>query len=313
MTKCVISYFEKTVQDSDIHSVVAHHKNTIEKHLQMSSDIFKSVGFPIPIGFVEQDVNLDAPKLYSDIFIIKYLKYVCKFSLINLSIALSMVTREDVRKFFDESIEYYKDLSNRVDSILLKKGLYLRSPYIPTPDRVEFVENRNYLGGFITDILGKERPINSMEIAHAVANIQTNTLGMALLTGFIQVTKNKDLQAYFKRGKDISSKHVEILGNLLKEEDLPVPMTWDSEVQKSTIPPFSDKLMLFHTTALIGYGLGIYGLGVANSMRADVASIYTRFITEIGQYSKDGMVMMINNGWLEKTPETVNRNDIVSV
>jgi hypothetical protein len=106
---------------------------------------------------------------------------------------------------------------------------------------------------------------------------------------------------------------VEILSTLLKEEDLPAPMSWAHEVLDSTIPPFSDKLMLFHITTLIGYGMSSYGLAASNSMRADITSIYARFVAEVMQYSKDGMVMLINNGWLEKIPEAVNRSKITNV
>jgi hypothetical protein len=31
------------------------------------------------------------------------------------------------------------------------------------------------------------------------------------------------------------------------------------------------------------------------------------------QYSNDGMVMLINNGWLEKMPEAVKRSQLTSV
>jgi hypothetical protein len=313
MSKCVMSYFEKTVQDPDIHAVVRFTLDSVEKHLEMASDIFKSVSFPIPVGFREQDVNLDAPKLYSDTFMLHYIKYTTRFALMNQGIALSMATREDVRKFFDEYVDSYKDLSNRADSVLLEKGLYVRSPYIPIPDRVEFVDERTYMGGFIVDFLGKERPINAMEIAHAFSNIQINTLGNALITGFAQVTKNNDLRNFFERGKHISEKLVTVLSALLKEEELPSPMSWAHEVLGSTTPPFSDKLMMFHVTTLIGYGMSSYGMGVSNSMRADIGSIYSRFAVEVMQYSKDGIVMMINNGWLERMPEALKRSEVTNV
>jgi hypothetical protein len=49
----------------------------------MATSIFKSVNFPIPKGFSEEDVNLDAKKLYSDVFILNYLKFNAKFSMLN--------------------------------------------------------------------------------------------------------------------------------------------------------------------------------------------------------------------------------------
>jgi hypothetical protein len=131
--------------------------------------------------------------------------------------------------------------------------------------------------------------------------------------GFTQVTANEDLQKFFQRGKDITHKHIEAFSFLLKKEDVPVPMVWDSEVIASTEPPFSDKLMMFHITALIAYGMGRYGISIANSMRSDITSTYSRLITEIAQYSKDGAVISINNGWLEKVPAQAKHKDILSV
>jgi hypothetical protein len=313
MSKCIISYFDRIVQDSDIHEVVKFHLGEINKHLEMATDIFKSVNFPIPEGFNESDVNLSAKRLYSDVFILNYIKYASGYGLLNQAMALPMVTREDVRKFFNEYIESYKELCNRADSVLLEKGLYMRAPYITIPDRVEFVDNKNYLSGFMQDLFGNERPINTLEISQAFNAIQTNALGKALLMGFMQVTDNKNLQNFFQRGKEISEKHIEVFSSMLKKADVPVPMLWDSEVIASTAPPFSDKLMMFHVTALITYGAGRYGLSLASSMRSDIASTYSRLISEIGQYSKDGAVMSINNGWLEKPPAQAKHEDIVRV
>lgn len=313
MSKCVISYFDRIVQDPDIHEIVKFFSGEVDKHLEMASDIFKSSNFPVPQGFNESDVNLNAKRLYSDVFILNYMKFASSYGLLNQSIALAIATREDVRKFFDEYINSYKDLCNRTVSVLLEKGLYMRPPYISMPDRIEFVDDKSYLSGFIQDLFGNERPINTLEICHAFNAVQTNALGKALLMGFIQVTDNKDIQKFFQRGKEISEKQIEVFSLLLKKEDVPVPMVWDSEVISSSEPPFSDKLMMFHITSLITYGMGRYGVSLANSMRSDIFATYTRLIAEIGQYSKDGAVMMINKGWMEKIPCQAKHQDIVRV
>ena len=313
MTKCILSYFEKTVQDPDIHEVIKFLLEKNKKHLEMASDIFKSVGFPIPEGFGDSDVNLEAKKLYSDVFILNYLKFAAKFGMMNQGLALTMVTREDVRKFFDEYVDSYKDLSNRTDSLLLEKGLYMRCPATPVIDSTEYVENKRYLSGFLAEFFGQERPINDMEIAHAYWNIQTNALGKALLMGFAQVTDNAEIRSFFIRGKEMANKFINEFSALLKEADLPVPMLWDAEVTDSTERPFSDKLMMFHTTALISFGIGLYGLGFANSMRSDISLTYARISGETALYSKDGAVIMINNGWLEKPPGAVNHNEVKNI
>jgi hypothetical protein len=189
MKKCVISYFEKIVEDEDIHKVVAFLLKIIKKHIEMADNIFRSVNFPIPNGFDEQDVNLDAKRLYSDVFIINYLKFTAKFSLINQANALSMAAREDVRRFFDDYITSYKELSNRVDNVLLEKGIFMRAPAIDIPDKVEYVESKSYLSGFVEEFFGDERPINALEIAHAFSNIQTNALGKELLMSLVKLQK----------------------------------------------------------------------------------------------------------------------------
>lgn len=78
----------------------------------------------------------------------------------------------------------------------------------------------------------------------------------------------------------------------------------------STIPPFSDKLMMFHVTQLITGGMGNYGTSMSASTRRDLLTHYQRFIVEVGQYSEDGANLMIKHGWLEQPPQSVDRKEI---
>jgi hypothetical protein len=42
----------------------------------------------------------------------------------------------------------------------------------------------------------------------------------------------------------------------------------------------------------------------------DLGAHYLRLITEIIQYSKDGIKFMIEKGWIEQTPQNVDRETI---
>jgi hypothetical protein len=148
----------------------------------------------------------------------------------------------------------------------------------------------------------------SLEVANLHDNIQRNALGASLLMGFSQVASSKRVGQYMVRGKEIAQKHVEIFGPILREGDLPVPMTWDMEVADSTVPPFSDKLMMFTTTQLIAIGMGYYGTSMATTVRRDLQTHYSRLISEIGLYAEDGANIMIDNGWMEKPPSAPDRN-----
>ena len=87
-----------------------------------------------------------------------------------------------------------------------------------------------------------------IEISNLYANFQRNALGVATLIGFSQVAKSKEVRQFLIRGKEIASKHCEVFGSIMREDDLPVPLLFDTEVTDSTTYTFSDKLMMFYTT-----------------------------------------------------------------
>jgi hypothetical protein len=306
MSQCVASYFLEKCQDTDIRSLIEYDLSNITRNLQRTKEIFNSVNFPIPIGFTEEDVHLNAGKLYSDVFMLHYTKIKSKFELINFSASRFLCARADVIEHFNACISSELDICNRADDILLSKGLFIRSPYIPVPEQVEFVKKQSFMAGFI----GDKRPLQAREIGYAFINTQTNALGKALLLGFAQVVKDKKIQEFMSRGKEIAEKHFEVFSNLLKQEDIPAPMLWDSEVLNSTEAPFSDELMMFHTVALIGYGMGAYGLSLSTALRRDVSLTYTRLIAEVGQFLDDGAKIMIDNNWLEAPPQAPKRGEL---
>jgi hypothetical protein len=78
-------------------------------------------------------------------------------------------------------------------------------------------------------------------------------------------------------------------------------------VTDSTESPFSDKLMMYHTVVLTAIGLGNYGLAVSASPRRDLVTQYTCLASEIGLYDEDGANIMIDHGWMEQPPQSINR------
>lgn len=199
------------------------------------------------------------------------------------------------------------ELFNESTDLLLSKGIEVRSPYIPYLEEVDMVEKQHFLAGW----WGKQRPLTAAEITHLYSNIQTNYMGTAAITGFGQVTKNEEVKAYFKRGKEISKKQIEIFTEYLLKNDLPAPTTWDAEVQVTTDPPFSDKLMLFQISMMSAAGMGNYGTAISASPRRDIASDYVRLLGEIGLYAEDGINLQIKYEWLERPPHAANRDQLM--
>lgn len=309
LSQCVNSYFKKIVKDPDIASIMDQISIIINRNLNGIKEIFNSVNHAIPQGFTDEDVNVNAKPLYDDSFTLEYVKYAVKFAMMSYSNALSVSIRPDVRKFFSECIYSDIDIMNRTDDVLLEKGMYIKSPVIPTAQRVEFVQNQDFLSG----IIGEKRPLNALEISHLHDNIRTNRVGLALITGFAQTTRNQKVKEFMVAGRNIAMKHIDIFEKILKESDVNTPSAWDLKAEESTEPPFSEKFMMFHISALISFSMGAYGLAMSNCMRSDLGITFARLIAELGDYAKKGASIMIENAWLEKIPEAVNRKELINV
>jgi hypothetical protein len=307
MVKCVLQYFLNIVEDREIRTILEYAESLTNQHLRFMDELFKQEKFPKPVAFTEQDVNLRAPRLFSDEFMLQYIRQMGTAGVTAYSLALSSSARRDIREFYTQNLITTAELLNQAYDVLLSKGLFVRPPSIPTPETAEYVQKEGWLNGFF----GDRRPINVVEITHVYLNHLTNGIGKALMIGFSQVAKSKDVADYIMRGRDIANKHIEVFASILRDDQLPASMTWEAEVSGTKEAPFSDKLMLFHTVSLIGIGLGNYGAAVTGSMRRDLATTYIRLTAEVGTYADDGAELLIDKGWLEKIPGAVERDTLV--
>ncbi|WP_134702051.1 DUF3231 family protein [Ammoniphilus sp. YIM 78166] len=306
MSRCVLSYLLNKVEDTEIKPVAEYALSITNKHIQTVTEIFNHENVPIPMGFTEKDVNVNAPRLFDDMFIIAYLRYMGRLGVASHSFAYPLTTRSDVHDFFKECITSAAELEDQARKVMLSKGLYVRPPYISTPEKVDFIKKQSFLTGWF----GERRPLTAIEITHLYSNLQTNILGKSLIMGFSQVAKDDEVRDYFLRGRDISAKHYEIFSSVLSEEHIPVPTTWDHTVMDSTQAPFSDKLMMFHISGLNATGITNYGAAIASSPRRDLAPHYTRLSTEILKYAEDGFNIMIDHGWMEQPPQADDRDEL---
>lgn len=309
MVNCVLKHFLHTVEDGDVKPIIEYALGLTTEHMEFSNKLFKDEKFPIPLAFTEKDVNLNAPRLFSDGFMLLYLRHMGIAGTVSYGMALASSSRQDIRAFFHHNLKTAAELLEKSTAILQSKGMLSRSPFIPYPDSVENVHKESWLNG----LLGDRRPLNAAEISNLYLNIMKNSIGQALMLGFSQVAKTKEVIEYIVRGRDISSKHVEVFSALLRDDQLPAPTTWETEISNSKESPFSDKLMLYHTVFLSAIGIGNYGASLAASMRRDLTTVYIRLTSEIGTYADDGAELMIKNGWMEKMPGTIERNALLSL
>ena len=307
MSICMGKYFLQHVEDAKVRSFIEHGVKVSQGHVQSITKFFNEESFPIPKGFSEADINLKAPRLFSDSFYLHYLHGMAMMGIVAYSAGCFTATRSDIRQYFNECLNESLDLRNKTLNTLLATGLYARPPFISGPDNVDFVENRSYLTGFF----GKKRALNAVEITNIYLNIQRNHLGKALVMGFAQVAQSQKVRQFMERGKDISHKHVKIFSDYLLQTDLPVPISHDHDVTDSTEQTFSDKLMMFHVTALITAGVGNYGIAMGSSPRRDLGLTFARLQAEVALYGEDGAEIMIDNSWLEEPPQAEDRRQLI--
>jgi hypothetical protein len=308
MTNQILKYFLKHVDDDDIRDLLENSLTLTVDFMKKIEKFFSDEDFPIPVGFSEEDVNLGAPRLFEDQFYVHYLKYASKAGLSIYAIAVPLMMREDVREFFIYCNECTIILLGQINNILMEKGFIIKAPLIPVPKHVDFIKKENYLNGFF----GEVRELHALEITHLYDNIENNITSKALLTAFSQVAKNKKIQSFFLRGKEITDSEVQHFQDKLHKENLPFPSQIDHLVTDSTFSPFSDKIMLFHKVDMFAIKIRSFANSMAVNGRRDIGLMYMKCLTEVTLFVEDGATMMIENGWMEQPPKAIDRTDLAS-
>lgn len=306
LTTCIKKYLVAKAEDPQIRTVLQQALNISDKRSRDIATIFSSSNVPIPVGFGDKDVNIEAPRLYSDYFALCHVLSRTKWALTMMSTGLYLATRPDVRKLFQDAISSSAKLNEDATQVALIKGLLLRSPIVSTPQSPHIVEKPSYMGS----IIGKPRPFHVVSVMHLFLSILENTIGKALITGFSQTARDTEVRKFFLRGAEISAKQIKVFSSLLSNEDVPVPSSPDSMLTSSTIPPFSDKLMMNHIILLNSVGMADIGLAAGQSNRADLAADYLRLGAEVIQYGEDGINISIKNGWMEAPPQVVSHREL---
>lgn len=307
MDICFMRYFKEKADDQELKNIIDHFDGAARKSITAIATLFAKEGWPVPAGFTADDVDASAPRLFSDTVALKYIKNRTKNLMSTSAAGLAITAQPEVRSFFRDSMSEMVKVDEEVTRMLLHKGLFLRSPYIPVPDKVEFAQNKGFLGS----IFGSGRSLHAVEISNLFLNLQENDMAKTLLTGFSQVAKSQRIREYFYRGKEIAGKHIEVLRDKLAKEDLSASTSWDLTVTNSTVAPFSDKLMMFTLTVMNGMKFGMYGLAAAANTRSDLVADYTRLMAELALYAEDGAQIAIENGWMEIPPRAVERRELV--
>jgi hypothetical protein len=304
-----LKYFSKRVEDTETKAIMQNTLNLSNQRIEALINIFNQEKLTIPEGFKEKDVNIDAPRLFTDAFYLPYMCYASRVAMQKYTMTLNQVARSDIRDYFLKCIYDYSDLFSKSSQLKLSKGVYIRAPRVEVPKKVQYIENES----FIVDWFGEKRPLLTVEITHAFSICYATIIRKAFLIGFSQVCKDKKVRDYILRGINMATKQTSVLNSILTNENIPITFPSDSYVTDSTTAPFSEKSMMNKTMIMCSEKIISLGMALADVMRSDVQSTCKKFIDEILKYSKDGADIMIDNGWLEQPPQAIKHEDLVKI
>ncbi|WP_407311256.1 DUF3231 family protein [Desulfosporosinus sp. SB140] len=307
MSVCMLKQYVHGTIDPEIRSLLQRALDVSSQRVQTMKTIFNSIHHPIPSAFGEEDVDISSRELFNDPFKLAYTRLMHKQILINYSHAFSISYRFDFRDYFRECIDTSQEIIQKATDVLIDKGALIHAPYIEIPKNIDIVHNKNYSGS----IFGDTRTINAIELSHIISLLETKMLIRLQNIAFSQIVHSEAIRNHFIKSIHLADKHIEKLEAVLDAEKLPKPTTIYYKVTDSVESSFSDHLMLAHSTATTTYIIAGYGIAIPNSPKLDLLSMYRYFTAELLNLAKDGSMLMIENNWLERVPEAVNRKELL--
>ncbi|WP_177167198.1 DUF3231 family protein [Salinibacillus kushneri] len=221
MSYCVLKYFKEKTHDTEISDVLELAIEITETMLQDIKTIYKKENHAIPVGFSEsEDLNLNAPALYSDEFHLRYVHNMARHGMNSYGSSFASCARSDVKNIISNAIDLTRNLYNKSLNVLLEKGLYNKAASIPIPTKPEFIEKQGYLAGWF----GENRAMNAIEIMHFYNNMERNSVGKALLLGFGQTAGQQKVRNYMVRGANIADKVIEFMRQFYLKRIFPIPL-----------------------------------------------------------------------------------------
>ncbi|WP_078548394.1 DUF3231 family protein [Litchfieldia alkalitelluris] len=304
----MLEYFIEKADDEKAKDIMSNLYRDLTPYVTKITETLQNEGAVIPVGFTLEDVNKEVPNLYDNGFDIMFVRLLKEISMGLHSLNITMAYREDIVMIFKELTAITQEYYNLCTQYLLEKGMLARPPYVSMPKSVEFVKNTNYLGGLPLNLLSEKRTLNTVEVAQLHHAVESNMTGMQMITGFAQCANKEEVKKFFLEGAEIAKSIIKELCELLLHDDIQTPVTSGGNPTRSTVAPFSDKLMMYCTSLFCSFSMGGSSLGTAFSLRNDLPAKMTIFMKDIFEYAHDGAKIMIKNGWMEEPPQMEDRN-----
>ncbi len=132
MSICVYKYFLAIVENKEIKPILEEALKLSENHVKKITQFLKRANFQIPTGFTEHDVNVNAPRLFSDQFLLFYSYKMTIHGLTAYSLAITNAERQDIQNFFLNARKHRRNCSKKLWNWLKRsRNLQVYLPSLP--------------------------------------------------------------------------------------------------------------------------------------------------------------------------------------
>lgn len=302
LMNCGMQFFLRHVEDTEIKKLLKKSLKLSIKRINKVEELLQEEDHPLPEGFKDGDVNLKAPRLFSDTLYLEYLIHKFQMEFSNYNWPIVTAVKLPIQQFYKEVMRDTMKMEMETKELLKKKGLLIRSPYVAKMKNVSYIKKDSFLSGWF----GNRRPLMALEIEQMVFNGKRNALGQAVIAA--QVAKAKEVHDYFTKGRELSKKIIRVFSDKLGEVYLPsATMVKTDQVMESIEASFSDKMMMNLITT-IAFEISRYGLAISMGPRHDL--MYTRLSVDVSAYANEGANIMIDNAWIEQPTIAAGRKHL---
>jgi hypothetical protein len=305
----ITEYFLEKTEDQEAKNILGMCWQEVNYYTDLMKMVFEQQGIAVPIGFNNQDVNLEAPKLFDNGFDIMLLRVLKKMSMGLYTISMNMSYRVDVMTIYEGLTAATQKLYKLATLYLLRKGILTLPPKVTMPKTTEFIKSNEYLEGL--NPFSQKRTLNLIELGILHQGIEGNNVGFQLMTGFSQSAQDKEVKEYCIKGMKLAKKQIQTFEEMLLKSNVHFSATSGSTVTTSTIPPFSDKLLMHCIAFLNGFAIVGMSFGTFFSLRKDITMQSTLIAKDVFFYGQEGINLMIKKGWFEEPPQMEDRSQII--
>ncbi|MDN3015878.1 DUF3231 family protein [Paenibacillus sp. BSR1-1] len=306
----ITEYFLEKADDKEARNLLGICWQEVSFYTELMKNLFEQQGIAVPIGFTKQDVNLDAPKLYDNGFDIMLLRVFKEMSMGLYTISMNMAYHVDVMTIFEGLNVVTLKIYKLATLYLLRKGILTLPPKVTMPKTTEFIKSKEYLEGL--NPFSQKRSFNDIELGILHHGIESNNVGLQLMTGFAQCALDREVKQYCVKGMELAKKQIQTFEEMLIKANVHFSATSGSTVTTSTVSPFSDKLMMHCTTFLNGFAIVGMSFGTFFSLRRDLIMQSTLIAKDVFFYGEEGINIMIKKGWFEEPPQMEDRTQIIT-